>query len=128
MATCNRRKKFESKNQNKSSTQDKAHQGNGEGEQGGPTTIGNSDRMGSSIERERMRARKRKVKKMRMTTMTHHSKKPRVVWSIELQGKFVAAVNQLGIESDSLLCNECLWISYLLLSWLVTRDHVALYK
>ena len=29
-------------------------------------------------------------------------KKPRVVWSIELHGKFVAAVNQLGIESESL--------------------------
>lgn len=28
-------------------------------------------------------------------------KKPRVVWSIELHRKFVAAVNQLGIESNS---------------------------
>lgn len=26
-------------------------------------------------------------------------KKPRVVWSVELHGKFVAAVNQLGIDS-----------------------------
>lgn len=28
-------------------------------------------------------------------------KKPRVVWSVELHGKFVAAVNQLGIESKN---------------------------
>ncbi|KAL7227419.1 hypothetical protein ACSBR1_022303 [Camellia fascicularis] len=66
------RKKFESKNQNKSSTQDKAHQGNGEGGQGGPTTTGDD---------------------------TSSQNKPQVVWSIELQGKFAAAVNQLGIES-----------------------------
>lgn len=30
-------------------------------------------------------------------------KKPRVVWSIDLHRKFVAAVNQLGIESESFL-------------------------
>ena len=28
-------------------------------------------------------------------------KKPRVVWSVELHRKFVAAVNQLGIDSES---------------------------
>ena len=30
-------------------------------------------------------------------------KKPRVVWYVELHRKFVAAVNQLGLESESLL-------------------------
>lgn len=30
-------------------------------------------------------------------------KKPRVVWSIDLHRKFVAAINQLGIESEPLL-------------------------
>lgn len=30
-------------------------------------------------------------------------KKPRVVWSVELHRKFVAAVNQLGIESTKLI-------------------------
>lgn len=30
-------------------------------------------------------------------------KKPRVVWSIDLHRKFVAAVNQLGIESKSFI-------------------------
>lgn len=32
------------------------------------------------------------------------SKKPRVVWSIELHQKFVAAVNQLGIDSKFFIC------------------------
>jgi two-component response regulator (ARR-B family) len=35
-------------------------------------------------------------------------KKPRVVWSVELHRKFVAAVNQLGIDSKSLCLTSLL--------------------
>ncbi len=28
------------------------------------------------------------------------SKKARVVWSVEMHGQFVAAVNQLGVDSE----------------------------
>ncbi|KAI7990626.1 Two-component response regulator ORR24 [Camellia lanceoleosa] len=94
-----RRKKFESKNQNKSSTQDKAHQGNGEGEQGGPTTTGNSDQNGK-LNRKRKDEDEEEEGEENENDNDDASfqKKPQVVWSIELQGKFVAAVNQLGIE------------------------------
>ncbi|KAI7990742.1 Two-component response regulator ORR23 [Camellia lanceoleosa] len=89
--------KFESKNQNKSSTQDKAHQGNGEGGQGGPTTTGNSDQNGK-LNRKRKDEEEEGEENENDNDDASSQKKPRVVWSIELQGKFVAAVNQLGIE------------------------------
>ncbi|CAL5438192.1 unnamed protein product [Camellia sinensis] len=92
-----RRKKFESKNQNKSSTQDKAHQGNGEGGEGGPTTTGNSDQNGK-LNRKRKDEEEEGEENENDNDDASSQKKPRVVWSIELQGKFVAVVNQLGIE------------------------------
>jgi two-component response regulator (ARR-B family) len=39
------------------------------------------------------------------------SKKPRVVWSVELHRKFVAAVNHLGIDSKKTLPPRCLLLS-----------------
>ncbi|XP_028086327.1 two-component response regulator ARR12-like [Camellia sinensis] len=92
-----RRKKFESKNQNKSSTQDMAHQGNGEGGQGGPTTTGNSDQNGK-LNRKRKDEEEEGEENENDSDDPSSQKKPRVVWSIELHRKFVAAVNQLGIE------------------------------
>ncbi|GMP63859.1 hypothetical protein CsSME_00025373 [Camellia sinensis var. sinensis] len=106
-----RRKKFESKNQNKSSPQDMAHQGNGEGGQGGPTTTGNSDQNGK-LNRKRKDEEEEGEENENDSDDPSSQKKPRVVWSIELHRKFVAAVNQLGIESESLQCNDCLWISH----------------
>lgn len=35
---------------------------------------------------------------------TSTQKKPRVVWSADLQKKFVAAVNQLGLDSECFAC------------------------
>ncbi|XP_052198572.1 two-component response regulator ARR12 [Diospyros lotus] len=91
-----RRKKFDSQHQNRSTNQDKAHQGDREGGQGS-ASAGNADPNGKL-------SRKRKDEEEECKENGHESedpttqKKPRVVWSIELHRKFVAAVNQLGIE------------------------------
>lgn len=48
-------------------------------------------------------------------------KKPRVVWSVELHRKFVAAVNQLGIDSK----NSCSWLVVAVpcsISWMGWND------
>ena len=42
------------------------------------------------------------------------SKKPRVVWSVELHQQFVSAVNQLGIDSMNFLCVSLLIFQFLL--------------
>ncbi|GFP81711.1 two-component response regulator arr12 [Phtheirospermum japonicum] len=73
-----RRKKFVSKNQNKSADQVKANQ-NGKTNRKRKEEEDDSDDGNESEE-------------------PGTQKKPRVVWSIELHRKFVAAVNQLGIE------------------------------
>ncbi|XAR66784.1 hypothetical protein NMG60_11013120 [Bertholletia excelsa] len=91
-----RRKKLDSKHQNKLTSQDKSQQVNGEGEQG-PVPAGNADQSGKLN-------RKRKDEEEEGEENEHENedpatqKKPRVVWSIDLHRKFVAAVNQLGIE------------------------------
>ncbi|KAA8522897.1 hypothetical protein F0562_009320 [Nyssa sinensis] len=93
-----RRKKFDSKYQNKSTTQDKAHQGSEEGGQG-PALSGSADQNGKLN-----RKRKDEEEEGEGEEDGHENedpatqKKPRVVWSIELHRKFVAAVHQLGIE------------------------------
>nr|GMD80179.1 two-component response regulator ARR12-like [Ipomoea batatas] len=91
-----RRKKFDSKSQNKSGDQDRSPHGGGEGGQGGPLS-GSTDQNGKLN-------KKRKDEEDESDENGHENedpatqKKPRVVWSIELHRKFVAAVNQLGIE------------------------------
>lgn len=86
-----RRKKFDSRSQNRSADQDTAHYGGG-CSQTGPT------------EHNGKLNKKRKEEEDDSDDNGHESedptaqKKPRVVWSIELHRKFVAAVNQLGIE------------------------------
>ncbi|KAL3533151.1 hypothetical protein ACH5RR_006672 [Cinchona calisaya] len=91
-----RRKKFDSKKQSKSTYEDKALQGSGEVCQG-PQQTGNADQT------EKLN-KKRKDEEDEGEENEHENedpatqKKPRVVWSIELHRKFVAAVNQLGIE------------------------------
>lgn len=93
-----RRKKFDSKSQNKSGDQDRSPHGGGEGGQGGPLS-GSTDQNGKLN-------KKRKDEEDESDENGHENedpatqKKPRVVWSIELHRKFVAAVNQLGIESE----------------------------
>lgn len=91
-----RRKKFDAKKQGKSTYEDKALQGNGDVCQG-PQNTGNTDQNGKLN-------KKRKDEEDESEDNGHDhedpatQKKPRVVWSIELHRKFVAAVNQLGIE------------------------------
>ncbi|KAL3535062.1 hypothetical protein ACH5RR_003523 [Cinchona calisaya] len=91
-----RRKKFDSKKQSKSAYEDKALQGNGEVCQG-PHRTGNSDQSGKLNKK-----RKDEEDESEDNRQEHEDpatqKKPCVVWSFELHGKFVAAVNQLGIE------------------------------
>ncbi|XP_011084015.1 two-component response regulator ARR12 [Sesamum indicum] len=90
-----RRKKFDSRNQNKSAEHVKSHHASREGH--GSATMGNADQSGKFN-------RKRKDEEDESEDNGNESedpatqKKPRVVWSIELHRKFVAAVNQLGIE------------------------------
>ncbi|XP_075490333.1 two-component response regulator ARR12-like isoform X2 [Primulina tabacum] len=90
-----RRKKVDSKNQNPCTDQFNAQPGCGENHVS--PTRGNSDPHGKFI-------RKRKDEEDDGEDDGNESedpstqKKPRVVWSIELHRKFVAAVNHLGIE------------------------------
>ncbi|KAI3443987.1 hypothetical protein Pfo_000652 [Paulownia fortunei] len=90
-----RRKKFDSKNQNKSADQVNANQASEEGH-GSPTT-GNADQNGK-INRKRKDEEDESEDNGNESEDPATQKKPRVVWSIELHRKFVAAVNQLGIE------------------------------
>lgn len=92
-----RRKKFDSKNKNRSSDQGKAPQASGEGHMS--PLAGNTDHNGKLN-------RKRKDDEDEIEDNENEyedngtQKKPRVVWTIELHRKFVTAVNQLGIESE----------------------------
>ncbi|XP_054798277.1 two-component response regulator ARR12 [Prosopis cineraria] len=94
-----RRKRFDSKEKNNTCNQDKTHSGatnNGLGSAG----AGNTDQNGKLT-------KKRKDQDDEDDDEHEHGhdsddpstqKKPRVVWSVELHRKFVAAVNQLGID------------------------------
>ncbi|XP_028782666.1 two-component response regulator ARR12 [Neltuma alba] len=94
-----RRKKFDSKEKNSTCNQDRPHSGsanNGLGSAG----AGSTDQNGKIT-------KKRKDQDDEDDDEHEHGhdnddpsaqKKPRVVWSVELHRKFVAAVNQLGID------------------------------
>ena len=109
-----RRKKCEAKYENKSTLKDKTHQGNGEGGQG-PSPTDNPDQNGR-INRKRKDEEEEEEEEGEGEGEGEENgsekedpgtqKKPRVVWSIELHRKFVAAVNQLGIESESFSTNS----------------------
>ncbi|KAJ0030577.1 hypothetical protein Pint_14534 [Pistacia integerrima] len=95
-----RKKKIDPKNQSKSANQENAHAGMGENGQAAAST-GNSDPNGKAN-------RKRKDQdddddeeadeEGNENEDSSTQKKPRVVWSVELHRKFVAAVNQLGLD------------------------------
>ncbi|KAK3032355.1 hypothetical protein RJ639_035406, partial [Escallonia herrerae] len=92
MATCNPGKKIDPKCENKSKSQVRDRQ-ESEGERG-PALTG-------SVYQNGKPNRKRKDEEEEEGSESEDpatQKKPRVVWSIELHRKFVAAVNQLGIE------------------------------
>ncbi|KAL6523450.1 Two-component response regulator Orr22 [Orobanche gracilis] len=89
-----RRKKFVSKNRNKCSDQVRPNQASEE-RQGSPVSD-NADQNGK-ISRKR-KDEEDESEDGNESEDTGTQKKPRVVWSIELHRKFVAAVNHLGIE------------------------------
>ncbi|XP_042062477.1 two-component response regulator ARR12-like [Salvia splendens] len=90
-----RRKKVDSKNQNRSSNQTKAHPASGEGH--GSPLAGNTDQNGK-FNRKRKEDDDETEDNDNEYEDNGTQKKPRVVWTIELHRKFVQAVNQLGIE------------------------------
>ncbi|XP_010275724.1 PREDICTED: two-component response regulator ORR24-like [Nelumbo nucifera] len=95
-----RRKKFDSKGQSNYNNQEKSHNGAGEGGQG-PNATGNTDRNGK-LNRKRKDQNEDEDEETEENGHENEDpstqKKPRVVWSVELHRKFVAAVNQLGID------------------------------
>lgn len=96
------RKKFDSKDQKKSSNQDKCN-GIGEGVQGASPT-GSSDQNGKLSKKRKDQngdEEEESEDDEHETEDSSSQKKPRVVWYGELHRKFVAAVNQLGVESES---------------------------
>ncbi|XP_061990577.1 two-component response regulator ARR12 [Rosa rugosa] len=93
------RKKFDSKDQKKSSNQDKCN-GIGEGVQGASPT-GSSDQNGKLSKKRKDQnggEEEESEDDEHETEDSSSQKKPRVVWYGELHRKFVAAVNQLGVE------------------------------
>ncbi|CAA2969915.1 two-component response regulator ORR24-like [Olea europaea subsp. europaea] len=91
-----RRKKPDSNSQNKSTTQDKDNQASGGGT--GTSHVGNPDQNGKYYNRKRKDDEDESDDNGHENDDPATQKKQRVVWSIELHRKFVAAVNQLGIE------------------------------
>ncbi|OWM65805.1 two-component response regulator ARR12 [Punica granatum] len=95
-----RRKKIEPKDQNKSSSGDRAHSGTGEVGQG--ASVGTNSDLNGKVNRKRSDHDEEEddegEENGRENEDSSSQKKPRVVWSVDLHRKFVAAVNQLGLE------------------------------
>lgn len=98
-----RRKNFDSRDQNKASNEEKAPNFAGGGSQG--------LRSENSADQNKRLGKKRKDQSEEEEEDGEENgddedpsaqKKPRVVWSVELHRKFVAAVNQLGLDSEFL--------------------------
>lgn len=87
-----RKKKVDPKSQTKSTSQDKSNQGS----EGGQDPS-NADQ-NVKINRKRKDEEEEGDDNGNESEDPSSQKKPRVVWSIDLHRKFVAAVNQLGIE------------------------------
>ncbi|XP_031279694.1 two-component response regulator ARR12-like isoform X2 [Pistacia vera] len=91
-----RRKKIDPKDRNNSDNQDKPHHGGGEG-----AGSGNSDQSGKLNKRRKDQNEDEDEERDENENENEDQssqKKPRVVWSVDLHRKFVAAVNQLGID------------------------------
>lgn len=92
-----RRKKFDSKDSNNSGSQDKPHLGIG----GGSGSAGTLSDPNGKLNKKRKDQDEDEDEEHDENVHDDPStqKKPRVVWSVELHRKFVAAVHQLGIDS-----------------------------
>ncbi|KAK2659396.1 hypothetical protein Ddye_005929 [Dipteronia dyeriana] len=91
-----RKKKFETKERNNTDSQDNPHHGSGEA-----AGIGNSDQNGKLNKKRKDQNEDEDEERDEDDEDNEDSstqKKPRVVWSVDLHRKFVAAVNQLGID------------------------------
>jgi two-component response regulator (ARR-B family) len=101
-----RRKKVDSKGENKSPNEDKGVHGTGDGGQE-VTSTDNADQSKLSRKRKDQNEDEEEEEEDEENENENddpsNQKKPRVVWSVELHRKFVAAVNQLGLESEYLL-------------------------
>lgn len=93
-----RRKKVEPMSQDKSKDQDKSYQGSGESGRGQSPTS-NADQNGK-CNKKRKDEEDENDENGNDNEDPTTQKKARVVWSLELHRKFVAAVGQLGIESE----------------------------
>jgi two-component response regulator (ARR-B family) len=96
-----RRKKWYPEDQNRSPNQDKGDDGAGEGEQG-VTSTGSADQNGK-LNRKRKDQDDEDEEEGEDgddNEVSGNQKKPRVVWSVDLHQKFVAAVNQMGLDSE----------------------------
>lgn len=106
-----RRKKLDSRDQNKSLNQERSGFGSGDGGQGA-TSAGNTDQSGKVNKKRKDQSEDEEdegEENGQENDDPATQKKPRVVWSVELHRKFVAAVNQLGLESEFLnVVFECL--------------------
>jgi len=94
-----RRKKFDSKEKNKTSNLDKptSDSGNGHGSSGAVNSDQNEKLTKKRKDQDEDEDEEQENDHDNDDPSTQ--KKPRVVWSVELHRKFVAAVNQLGIDS-----------------------------
>ncbi|KAE9586926.1 putative response regulator and transcription factor RR-A-type family [Lupinus albus] len=93
-----RRKKFDSKDKNKTNNIDKPTSDSGNGLRSAGRE--NSDQNGKNKKRKDQDDEEDEDQENDNDNEDPSAqKKPRVVWSVELHRKFVAAVNQLGIES-----------------------------
>lgn len=103
-----RRKKFDSKEQNNASNQKKPHSGDDNGLVSAGT--GNADQKTTKKRKDQDEEEDEDRENGNDSEDPATQKKPRVVWTVELHRKFVAAVNQLGIDSMSFLspfiCNS----------------------
>ncbi|KAF3965623.1 hypothetical protein CMV_010213 [Castanea mollissima] len=94
-----RRKKFDSKDKNNCGNQEKLHSGSVEG---GPGSAGTLLDQNGKLNKKRKDQDEEEVEEHDENGPDNddpsNQKKPRVVWSVDLHRKFVAAVNQLGID------------------------------
>ncbi|XP_044472365.1 two-component response regulator ARR12-like isoform X2 [Mangifera indica] len=91
-----RRKKIDSKDRNNSDNQDKPHHGGSEA-----AATGSSDQNGNLHKRRKDQNEEEDEEHDENENENEDQstqKKPRVVWSVDLHRKFVAAVHQLGID------------------------------
>lgn len=98
-----RRKKFDSKDSNNSANQDKLHSAIGEGDSGAGSHSDHDGKLNKKRKDQNEDDDEEHEENENDDPSTQ--KKPRVVWSVELHRKFVAAVHQLGIDSKSFTCH-----------------------